>query len=141
MFDIGFWELAMIMLVALVVIGPERLPGIARRVGLYVGKAQRMLATVKEEVNREIAAEELKKTLARQSGTDGGEFDFIADAKKELQDFQSSLNERIESDPPRRSPPSRSKSDEDTRRIGGTDTPPAKVAEDAAATTRSADRT
>ena len=100
MFDIGFWELAMIMLVALVVIGPERLPGVAKRIGLYVGKAQRMLAAVKAEVNQEIAADELKKTLARQAGTDGGEFEFIKDAKKDLEDIQTSLNERIESDPP-----------------------------------------
>lgn len=100
MFDMGFWELAMIMLVALVVIGPERLPGIAKRVGLYVGKAQRMLASVKAEVNQELAAEELKKALAKQAGTDGGEFEFLNDAKQDLQDIQTSLNEGVESDPP-----------------------------------------
>ena len=125
MFDIGYWELAMIMLVALVVIGPERLPGIARRVGLYVGKAQRMLASVKAEVNKEIAADELKKTLAKQAGSDGGEFDFIHDAKKDLQDFQSSLNEPVDADPPRRSA-----SGDDTPSIGGHDkSPPAASAD------------
>jgi sec-independent protein translocase protein TatB len=44
MFDIGFWEMAFIGVIALVVIGPERLPGVARTAGLWVGKARRMPA-------------------------------------------------------------------------------------------------
>lgn len=66
MFDFGFWEIIMIMLVALIVVGPERLPGLARTVGFWVGKAKRMVADVKVEIHEQIAAEELKKALDEQ---------------------------------------------------------------------------
>ena len=61
MFDIGFSELVVIAIVALIVIGPERLPRVARTVGHLLGKAQRYVADVKAEVNRSIELEELKK--------------------------------------------------------------------------------
>jgi len=71
MFDIGFWELLLIAVVALLVIGPERLPGVARKTGLWVGKMRRFVASVKADVDREIAADELKKTMARQMESTG----------------------------------------------------------------------
>ena len=61
MIDFGFDKLALIGAVALVVIGPERLPRVARTVGHLMGKAQRYVADVKAEVNRSIELEELKK--------------------------------------------------------------------------------
>lgn len=67
MFDVGFWELAVIMVVALLVVGPERLPRLARTVGLWVGKGRRFVQTVKADIDRELAADELKKTLAKQA--------------------------------------------------------------------------
>ncbi|MCK4950715.1 MAG: twin-arginine translocase subunit TatB, partial [Gammaproteobacteria bacterium] len=63
MFDIGFWELSLIMVVALLVIGPERLPGVARKAGLWVSKARGFVRSVKADIEHEIAADELKKTL------------------------------------------------------------------------------
>jgi sec-independent protein translocase protein TatB len=63
-FDIGFWELALIMVVALMVIGPDKLPGLARTAGLWVGKAQAMVRSVKADIDRELASEDLKKSLA-----------------------------------------------------------------------------
>jgi Sec-independent protein translocase TatB len=62
MFDIGFSELAVIGVVALIVIGPERLPKVARTVGHLLGRAQRYAATVKSDISRELELEELKKT-------------------------------------------------------------------------------
>lgn len=62
MFDVSFGELIVIGAVALVVIGPERLPKVARTVGHFVGKAQRYAAQVRDEVNRQIELEELRKT-------------------------------------------------------------------------------
>jgi sec-independent protein translocase protein TatB len=59
--DFGFDKLALIGAVALIVIGPERLPRVARTVGHLLGKAQRYVADVKAEVNRSIELEELKK--------------------------------------------------------------------------------
>ena len=61
MFDVGFSEMLVIGIVALVVIGPERLPRVARMVGTLVGRAQRYVADVKAEVNRSIELEELQK--------------------------------------------------------------------------------
>jgi sec-independent protein translocase protein TatB len=71
-FDVGFWELAIIAVIALLVIGPERLPKAARTVGLWVGRARRMVTDVKADIDREIresdlaelkkAGEELKNT-------------------------------------------------------------------------------
>jgi sec-independent protein translocase protein TatB len=61
MIDFGFDKIALIGAVALIVIGPEKLPRVARTVGHFVGKAQRYVAEVKAEVNRSIELEELKK--------------------------------------------------------------------------------
>lgn len=61
MFDIGFSELMIIALVALVVIGPERLPRVARTAGHLLGRLQRYVSDVKSDINREIQLEELKK--------------------------------------------------------------------------------
>ncbi|MET0519252.1 MAG: Sec-independent protein translocase protein TatB [Burkholderiaceae bacterium] len=75
MLDFGFDKLALIGAVALVVIGPEKLPRVARTVGHLLGKAQRYVADVKAEVNRSIELEELQKmktefeTAARDVGT------------------------------------------------------------------------
>ncbi len=65
MFDIGFWELALIGVVALLVVGPDRLPGLARTVGLWVGRIRRYVSTVRDDIEREIQADELKKLLEK----------------------------------------------------------------------------
>jgi sec-independent protein translocase protein TatB len=61
MIDLGISKLALIGAVALIVIGPEKLPRVARTVGHFVGKAQRYVADVKAEVNRSMELDELKK--------------------------------------------------------------------------------
>lgn len=61
MFGIDFSELLLIGIVALVVLGPERLPRVARTAGLLFGRMQRYVADVKADINREIHAEELRK--------------------------------------------------------------------------------
>ena len=61
MFDIGISEIGLIAVVALIVLGPERLPRVARTVGTLLGRAQRYVNDVKAEVSREIELEELKK--------------------------------------------------------------------------------
>ena len=63
MFDIGFSELVVIGIVALVVLGPERMPKAARFAGLWVRRARAQWYSVKAELERELAAEELKRTL------------------------------------------------------------------------------
>ncbi len=66
MFDIGFWELMILGLVALLVIGPERLPKFAYTAGKWIRKGRGMVAAVKAEIDKEIKAEELKQVLAEQ---------------------------------------------------------------------------
>src|SRR5881409_1473965 len=61
MIDFGFDKIALIGAVALIVIGPEKLPRVARTVGALIGKAQRYVNDVKAEVNRSIELEELQK--------------------------------------------------------------------------------
>ncbi len=61
MIDLGITKMALIGVVALIVIGPEKLPRVARTVGALIGKAQRYVADVKAEVNRSIDLEELRK--------------------------------------------------------------------------------
>lgn len=66
MFDIGFWEILLILVLALVVIGPERLPGAARTLGLWVGKARRYVEGVKGEVEQEFDLSEFKRVIHNQ---------------------------------------------------------------------------
>jgi len=61
LFDIAFTELVLIAIVALLVIGPEKLPKVARTLGSLLGRMQRYVATVKQDVERELQLEELKK--------------------------------------------------------------------------------
>lgn len=63
MFDIGFWELVLIGVVALLVVGPERLPGLARQAGEWIGKAKRFVSNVQADIEREFEADELKRML------------------------------------------------------------------------------
>ncbi|MFZ5485022.1 MAG: Sec-independent protein translocase protein TatB [Pseudomonadota bacterium] len=61
MFDIGFTELLVIGVVALLVIGPERLPKVARTAGAWMGRLNRYVSEVKGDINRELRMEELRK--------------------------------------------------------------------------------
>ncbi|MGQ0657383.1 MAG: Sec-independent protein translocase protein TatB [Chromatiales bacterium] len=61
MFDIGFWELVVIGVVALVVLGPDRLPQLARRAGYWIGRARRQLNEIRSEIEREIAMDEVRR--------------------------------------------------------------------------------
>ena len=83
MIDFGFDKIALIGAVALIVIGPEKLPKVARTVGHLFGKAQRYVADVKAEVNRSIELDELKKMKT----------DFEDAARNVEQTVQSQINE------------------------------------------------
>ncbi|MFP4494568.1 MAG: Sec-independent protein translocase protein TatB [Halochromatium sp.] len=69
MFDIGALELLVVGVVALIVVGPERLPRLARTAGLWIGRARRAFSAVKEEIEREIKADELKEILRKQANS------------------------------------------------------------------------
>lgn len=82
MFEIGFGELVVIAVVALLVVGPERLPGLARTAGLWLGKGRRMIAQVKAEVDRELQLEDIRQTLRQQVHL--GEANEVSDRMKSL---------------------------------------------------------
>lgn len=95
MFDIGFWELCLIGLVSLLVIGPEKLPKVARIAGFWVGKSRHMVAVVKEEIKEELKEEELRQLMKEQQAKIdamtndlglNGRVEHFLDAKKEQVD-------------------------------------------------------
>lgn len=63
MFGISFGELLLVALIALLVLGPERLPGAARTAGLWIGRLKRSFNAIKTEVEREIGADEIRRQL------------------------------------------------------------------------------
>ena len=78
MFEVGFSELVMVALVSLIVIGPERLPKVARLAGFWIGKARNIAATFKEEIKQELHTEELRQIVNEQA---------------QLHDLHAALNE------------------------------------------------
>ncbi len=71
MFDIGFAELVVLAVIAMVVVGPERLPGVIRTVGKTVGQARRFMTGLQNQIEQEIKLDELnKKIMAETKGMD-----------------------------------------------------------------------
>jgi len=86
MIDLGVSKLALIAVVALVVIGPERLPKVARMAGNLMGRAQRFMAEVKSEVNRQVELDELKKM--QEAATSA-----VKDVQSSMNDIGTTINE------------------------------------------------
>ncbi len=93
MFDIGFTELALLMLIGLIVLGPERLPRVVRTLGLYLRKARSAWGSVKQSIEAELDADELRKALSqvREQTKSAGE-----DLKKTLEAEISSIPKELE---------------------------------------------
>jgi sec-independent protein translocase protein TatB len=93
MFDIGFTELLVIGVVALIVIGPEKLPRVARTVGHLAGRLQRYVSDVKADINREIELDELRKM--RDSMQEAAS-KFETSVHSELNKTETELNRAVE---------------------------------------------
>jgi len=89
MFDIGFSELLVIAVVALIVIGPERLPKVARTLGHLFGRMQRYVNDVKADISREMELDELRKV---QSSMEDAARSFQSSVTKEIGETESELN-------------------------------------------------
>lgn len=94
MFDIGFSELFLVLVVALIVIGPERLPTVARKVGRFIGKAKRSFDSVKREVQSEFETEELNKRLAENNILNDIK-ETANDVSEELKDIAKKAGEKM----------------------------------------------
>ena len=94
MFDIGFTELMVIGLVALIVIGPEKLPRVARTLGHLAGRLQRYVSDVKADINREIELDELRKMRDsfRETATS-----FENSVRSEMSKTETELNQAVDS--------------------------------------------
>ncbi len=93
MFGISFSELLLVGLVALLVLGPERLPGAARTAGLWIGRLKRSFNTIKQEVEREIGADEIRRQLHNEH---------ILSMEREAQKLLAPLTGQ---NPPQKTPP------------------------------------
>jgi len=93
MFDMGFTEMMLIGIVALIVIGPERLPGVARTAGKYFGRLKRFMTSVKADVEQELRADELREILAKQQEELNSLKNTISDAGKEIEKEASAIGE------------------------------------------------
>lgn len=97
MFDVGFSEMLVIGIVALVVIGPERLPGVARTIGHLMGRAQRYVNDVKRDIDREMQVEELRKLQSQMQETartiESSVTAQVGEVKGELDKAQDTMNQ------------------------------------------------
>ena len=93
MFEVGFAELFLLGVIALLVVGPDKLPGLARTVGVWVGKAQRLVGQVRADIEREVRADELRKAAKEYSPTN-----VISDMRKEVEDFASEVSKPVDLD-------------------------------------------
>lgn len=135
MFDIGFSELFVIALVALIVLGPERLPKAARFAGLWVRRARAQWYSVKSELENELADEELRRSLrqardefqdARDSLAQGG-----AAMQREFEQAQAALHDAGLDTPTPPALPSLAEGHEGADPAPGHTTPPAERTPDA----------
>ena len=83
MFDAGFLEMIVIAVIALVIVGPERLPGIARKIGGWLGKARALVNSTRSEIERELRTDEMRNMLVMQ--------------EEKIRDLQDSVQTRVDS--------------------------------------------
>ena len=130
MFDVGFSEVVIIAIIALVILGPERLPKVARTIGFWVGKARRMVADVKSDIDREMRESELAdlrklgdeisevknevQSVAGEVADDTGVESVVESIKNSADDIQSSVNAVTSTDDSTRSAESESSVDDST---------------------------
>src|SRR5690606_1278188 len=122
MFDIGFMEMLLVGLVALVVLGPERLPGAVRTAGLWIGRLKRSFSNIKAEVEREIGADEIRRQLHNER---------ILDLEKEMQAMKQNLTAPVtsitqnSSEPTKPAPPEPTEPAQPTEPVKAVEPPPA----------------
>jgi len=92
MFDMGFLELLLIGIIALIVLGPERLPKAARTVGLWIGKAKQGFDSIKTEIDRELKVKELQQQLAEEKAKLESEMNVDSGLGSIKEEFDQAVN-------------------------------------------------
>ena len=90
MFDFGFWELAIVLVVALLVVGPEKLPILAAKAGRFIGKAKVLVQSVRADIETEIRAAEMQEMLQKQQSE-------ISELRSILDETKSNVENEIQS--------------------------------------------
>jgi sec-independent protein translocase protein TatB len=90
MFEAGFLEMLIIGVIALLVVGPERLPGLARKAGALIGKVRRFVTTTRSDIEREIRTDEMRNMLIMQE-------EKIRDLQSAIQDTGSKAKQELDS--------------------------------------------
>ena len=106
MFDIGFFELVLIAVVGLLVLGPERLPHAVRMGGAYLGRFRRAVADVRDEFEREVNLHEMQQRIKQQAEESG-----LKESRESLVDLKNQLEQAIELEEPAESDNSSKKPD------------------------------
>jgi sec-independent protein translocase protein TatB len=93
MFDVGFWEFALIAVIGLIVVGPERMPAIARKAGHYVGQVKKFVAKVQEDIGDELEADKLKEHLSLED-KDANIVEIFEETKNTLSEIKKDANNK-----------------------------------------------
>jgi len=97
MFDSGFLEMLVVGIIALLVVGPERLPGVAAKAGRMIGKLKAFIATTREDIEREIRADELQNMLVKQKEEISELRDMMQSTQQDVASELSEANEILDS--------------------------------------------
>ena len=95
MFDVGLLELMLVAIVALLVVGPERLPKVARTAGMWLGRGRRFIGSVKDDIDREIKADELREILEKQK-QNNPLHEIVEDTKKDFAQIKADTESAVD---------------------------------------------
>ncbi len=97
MFDSGFLELLIVGIITLMVVGPERLPGVAAKAGRMIGKMKAFVATTREDIEKELRADELQNMLVKQKEEISELRDMMQSTKDDVSKQMNDASEQISS--------------------------------------------
>jgi sec-independent protein translocase protein TatB len=101
MFDVGFFELLLIGVVTLLVVGPERLPKVARTAGMWLGRGRRFVRSVKEDIDAEIKADELRQIIEKQK-IENPLHEIIEDTRQDLEQIRTGTESAVKVESPKK---------------------------------------
>jgi len=98
MFDFGFWEIAIIGIITLIVVGPEKMPALARKAGLYAGKLNKFVKKIKFDIDEELKVDELKEQLSIKN-EESVLSQAVEDVKTSVEQYQKDVIEPTDPNP------------------------------------------